>query len=122
MLCYPLDIHKMSGVLFAEAWVFGEAFLPKANAGRGDRPGVRSGLGLFDDFSSGFGAGFGNRQFWSGLSADLRERSFRQGPRRTRHLHAKGQQWGRRSHRQDDGISVVPFQVNAAVERARLRA
>jgi hypothetical protein len=34
MLCYPLDIHKMSGVLFAEAWGFWEGFLPKSQGGK----------------------------------------------------------------------------------------
>jgi hypothetical protein len=58
---YPLDIHKMSGVLFAKV-VRPRKRSSLAKAGRGDRPGMQLGPGSFDDSSSGFGAGFVKRQ------------------------------------------------------------
>ncbi len=59
----------MSGVLFAKVVAAEGAFL-QAKAGRGDRPGVKLGPGLFDDSSFLVRAGFGSgSEFGVRLSA-----------------------------------------------------
>src|ERR1019366_4920418 len=83
MLCYPLDIHKMSGVLFAEAWVFGKGSSPRAKAGRGDHPGVKLGPRFFDDSSFWFGqVSASGSEFGVGLSARFAREKLQTGPRR----------------------------------------
>jgi hypothetical protein len=70
----------MSGVLFAKVVAAEGAFL-QAKAGRGGRPGVKLGPGLFDDSSFGCGqVSPSGSECGVGLSADLRERSFTRVP------------------------------------------
>ena len=89
----------MSGVLFAEARSFWEAFPPEPRRAEVTALACKWAR-VLDDSSSGLGAGFVKRsEFWAGLSADSRREKLHAVPRRTRHLRAAGWQLGQRSHR-----------------------
>ncbi len=95
--------------------------LPRPKAGRGDRPGMQVGprtltipsldSAQVSSSAANFGQGF--RQICDPEAHTVSQR--------TRHLRAEGWQLGQRSHRQDDDISVVPFQVSAALRRGVAR-
>jgi hypothetical protein len=110
----------MSGVVFAKVVRPRKRSSP-AKAGRGDRSGVQLGPGssTTPPPDSGQVSPSGNEVGWGSRQICPREASDGVPTRAT--FASQGWQWGRRSHRQDDGIRVVHFQVNAALERASLR-